>query len=40
MSPLSKKTNLEISSQFKPVKDPNSNVVNDLLIHNTIPSIL
>ena len=37
MSPLSKITNLEITSQFKLVKDHNSNRVNDLLIKNTIP---
>ena len=36
MSPLSKINNPENSSQFKLVKDPNSNRVNDLLIHNTI----
>ena len=40
MSPLSKITNPENSSQFKLVKDPNSNRVNDLLIHNTIPITL
>ena len=36
MSPLSKITNPENSSQFKLVKDHNSNRVNDLLIKNTI----
>ena len=34
MSPLSKYTNPENNSQFKLVKDCNSNRVNDLLIHN------
>ena len=38
MSPSSEITNPENSSQFKLVKDPNSNRVNDLLIHNTIPT--
>ena len=37
MSPLSKITNPENTSQFKLVKDSSSNRVNDLLIHNTIP---
>ena len=37
---LSKITNPEKSSQFKIVKDSNSNRVNDLLIHNTIPVTL
>ena len=37
MSPLSKITNPEMKSQFKLVKDPNSNRVIDLLIHSTIP---
>ena len=37
MSPLSKVTNPEKTSQFKIVKDSNSKKVNDLLIHNTIP---
>ena len=37
MSPLSKVTNPENTSQFKLVKDSNSNRVNDLLIHNTKP---
>ena len=36
MSPLSKITNPENSSQFNLVKDHNSNSVNDLLIKNTI----
>ena len=37
MSPLSKITNPENTSQFKVVKDPSSNRVNDLKIHNSIP---
>ena len=40
MSPLSKITNPENSSQFKLVKNHNSNRVNDLLIKNTIPITL
>ena len=40
MSPLSKITNPENSSQLKFVKDHNSKRVNDLLIHNTIPNTL
>ena len=40
MTPLSKITNPENSSQFKLVKDSNSNIVNDLLIHNSIPITL
>ena len=40
MSPSSKITNPENTSQFKLVKDSNSNRVNDLLIHNTIPVTL
>ena len=40
MSLLSKITNPENTSQFKIVKDHNSNRVNDLLIHNTIPITL
>ena len=40
MSPLSKITNPENSSQFKIVKDHNSNRVNDLLTKNTIPITL
>ena len=34
LSPLSQITNPEKASQFKLVKDSNSNRVNDLLIHN------
>ena len=37
MSPLSKITSPENKSQLKLVKYPNSNRVNDLLIHDTIP---
>ena len=40
MSPLSKTTNPESFSQFKLVRDPSSNRVNDLLIENTIPITL
>ena len=40
MSPLSKITNPENTSQFKLVKDSSSSRVNDLLIHNTIPITL
>ena len=40
MSPLSKIYNLENTSQFKLVKDHNSNRVKDLLIRNTIPVTL
>ena len=40
MSPLSKITNLENASQFKLVKDSNSNRVNDLKINKTIPITL
>ena len=40
MSPLSKITNPEKSTQFKLVKDSNSNRVNDLKIHNSIPITL
>ena len=40
MSPLSKITNRENSTQFKLVKDPNSNRVNDLLLKNKIPITL
>ena len=40
MSPLSKITNPENTSQFKLVKGHNSNRVNDLLIKNTIPITL
>ena len=40
MSPLSKLTNPENTSQFKLVKDSNSNRVNDLKINKTIPITL
>ena len=40
MSPLSKITNPENTSQFKLVKDSSSNRVNDLKIHNSIPNTL
>ena len=40
MSTLSRITNPENSSQFKLVKDPNSNRVNDLLMKNKIPITL
>ena len=40
MSPLSKITNPENTSQFKLVKDSSSNIVNDLKIHNSIPFTL
>ena len=40
LSPLSKITNPENTSQFKLVKDPNTNRVNDLLLHYTIPVTL
>ena len=40
MSPLSKITNPENSTQFKLVKDHNSNKVNDLLMKNKIPITL
>ena len=40
MSPLSRITNPENSSQFNIVKDPNSNRVNDLLMKNKIPITL
>ena len=40
MSPLSKITNPENTSQFKLVKDTSSNRVNDLKIHNSIPITL
>ena len=40
MSPLSKITNPENTSQFKLVKDHNSNRVNDLKINKTIPVTL
>ena len=38
MSPLSKITNRENTSQFKLLKDSSSNTVIDLLKHNTIPN--
>ena len=40
MSPLSKITHPKNDSQFKLVKDPSSNRVNDLKIHNSIPITL
>ena len=40
LSPLSKITNPENTSQFKLLKDSGSNRNNDLLIHNTIPVTL
>ena len=40
MSPLSKITNPENTSQFKLVKNSSSNRVNDLKIHNSIPITL
>ena len=40
MSPLSKITNPENTTQFKLVKDANSNRVNDLNINNSIPLTL
>ena len=40
MSPLSKISNLENTTQFRIVKDPNSNKVNELLIKKTIPITL
>ena len=40
MSLLPKITNPENTIQFKIVQDPNSNTVNDLLIHNMIPFTL
>ena len=40
MSPLSKITNPENTTQFKLVKDTNSNRVNDLNINNSIPITL
>ena len=39
MSPLSKITNPENTTQFKLVKDSSSSRVNALLIHNTIPIV-
>ena len=40
MSPLSKITNPENTTQFQLKKDPSSNRVNDLKIHNSIPITL
>ena len=40
LSPLSKITNPENTTQFKLVKDHNSNRINDLLIENRIPITL
>ena len=40
MSPSSRITNPENASQFKLVKDPSSNRVNDLIINKTIPITL
>ena len=40
LSPLCEITKDENTRQFKLVKNHNSNRVNDLLIHNTIPIIL
>ena len=40
MSPLSQITNPQNTTQFKLVKDQNSNRVNDLVIKNTIPITL
>ena len=40
MSPLSRITNPDNTSQFKLVKDPSSNRVNDLKINNSIPITL
>ena len=40
MTPLSKNTNPENASQFKLVKDPSSNRLNDLKINKTIPITL
>ena len=40
MSPLSKITNPENTTQFRLVKASSSNRVNDLLIHKTIPITL
>ena len=40
MSPLSKNTNPENSTQFKLIKGSSSKRVNYLLIHNTIPITL
>ena len=40
LSPLSKITNLENSTQFQLLKDSGSNGVSDLLTKNTIPMTL
>ena len=40
LSPLSKITNPEKASQYKPVKNSNSNRVNDLKINKTVPFTL
>ena len=40
LSPLSKINNAENTTHFKLVKDSNSNGLNDLLIHNSIPVTL
>ena len=40
LSPLYKKTHPDNTTQFKLLKNPNSNRVNDLLIHNSIPIFL
>ena len=40
MSPLSKISNPYNTSQYKLVKESNSNRVNELLIHNSIPITL
>ena len=40
MSPLSKITYPDNSSQYKLIKDSSSNRINDLLIYNTIPITL
>ena len=40
MSPVSKITNPEITSQFKLIKDPSSNRINDLKINKTVPITL
>ena len=40
LSPISKVTNPKNSSQFKQVKEPNSNRVYDLIINKTIPVTL
>ena len=40
LSPLSKITNPKNTTQFKLVKDSNSNRVIDLLVHNSIPITL